>query len=381
MTKKFIIAISGFLLVVFILGCTKALQIKEMSSQPHVVPATAVTTIDAVEATWQPVLSAIATLAPVQGVTLGADADGIISRIAVENGAAVKAGDLLLAFDSTVEQAQLAASEARLAIVKLDRDRAAELRTKDTISQAELDQADAQLKQSQADVAALRAQFEKKEVHAPFDGRVGIRLVNVGQFVSRGAALLPLQKLNPIYVNFTLPQRYLPQVVSGQDVQVKIDAFGDRVFKGKVTAINPEVDASSRNVSVQATIENPDEVLRSGMFAHVEVQLPADKPSIILPATAIAYASYGNSVYVIEKMKKKTKGKDGKETEEEYLGARQQFVKLGDTRGDQVAILEGVKPGEVVASAGVFKLRNGAHVQVNNEKLPANSPAPKPDNT
>ncbi len=373
MTKKFIVTIAGIMLVLLILGSVKMMQIKKASSQPHVMPPTAVTTVDAVEATWQPVLSAIATLAPVQGVTLGADADGIISHIAVENGAAVKAGDLLLAFDSTVEKAQLAASEARLAIVKLDRDRAAELRTKDTISQAELDQADAQLKQSQADVAALRAQLEKKEVHAPFDGRVGIRLVNVGQFVSRGAALLPLQKLNPIYVNFTLPQRNLPQLVSGQDVQVTVDAFGDRVFKGKINAINPEVDAASRNVSVQATIENPDEILRSGMFAHIEVQLPADKPSIILPATAIAYASYGNSVYIVEKMK----GPDGTE----YLGARQQFVKLGTTRGDQVAILEGVKPGEVVASAGVFKLSNGAHVQVNNEKLPANSPAPKPENT
>jgi membrane fusion protein, multidrug efflux system len=373
MTKKFIIAIAGVVLLVLILGVVKALQIKKLSSQPHVMPATAVTTIDAVEAAWQPVLSAISTLAPVQGVTLGADADGIISNIAVENGAAVKAGDVLLEFDRTVETAQLSASEARLAIVKLDRDRAAELRTKDTISQAELDQADAQLKQSQADVAALRAQLEKKSLQAPFDGRVGIRLVNVGQFVSRGAALLPLQKLNPIYANFNIPQRNLPQLAQGQDVHVRIDAFGDRVFKGRITAINPEVDSASRNVSVQATLENADELLRPGMFARVEVQLPLDKPAVVLPATAIAYASYGNSVFIVETMKDKA----GKE----YLGARQQFVKLGATRGDQVAVIEGVKAGQTVASAGVFKLRNGAHVQVNNEKLPANSPEPTPPNT
>jgi membrane fusion protein, multidrug efflux system len=373
MTKKFIIAIAGVILLVLILGVVKALQIKKMSSQPHVMPATAVTTVEAVEAAWQPVLSAISTLAPVQGVTLGADADGIISHIAVENGAAVKAGDVLIEFDRTVETAQLAASDARLAIVKLDRDRAAELRTKNTISQAELDQADAQLKQSQADVAALRAQLEKKSLVAPFDGRVGIRLVNVGQFVSRGAALLPLQKLNPIYANFNIPQRNLPQLVPGQAVHVRVDAFGDRIFEGKITAINPEVDASSRNVAVQATLENADELLRPGMFARAEVQLPLDKPAVVLPATSIAYASYGNSVYIIENMK----GPDGKE----YLGARQQFVKLGATRGDQVAVLEGVKPGEIVASAGVFKLRNGANVQVNNEKLPANSPAPTPPNT
>lgn len=373
MLKKFIIAIAGFFVVVAALGFVKVAQIKKASSQPHVMPASAVTTVTAVEAVWRPVLSAIATLAPVEGVTLGADADGTIARIAVENGAAVKAGDLLLEFDTTVEAAQLASAEARQAIAKLDRDRAVELREKNTISQAELDQANAQLTQASANAEALRAQLAKKIVRAPFEGRVGIRLVNVGQFVSRGASLMPLQKLNPIYVNFTIPQRYLPQLVVGQETDVNVDAFSDRVFKGKIVAINPQVDATSRNVSVQALIENPEEILRAGMFAHVDVQLPSDKPAIVLPATAIAYASYGNSVYIIENMK----DKEGKE----YLGARQQFVKLGTTRGDQVAILDGVKPGEVVASAGVFKLRNGAPVQINNEKLPSNSPAPKPANT
>lgn len=185
--------------------------------------------------------------------------------------------------------------------------------------------------------------------------------------------MLPLQKLDPIYVNFDIPQRNLPQLLVGQETQVRVDAFGDRVFAGKIIAINPEVDAASRNVGVQALVANPDEVLRAGMFARIEVQLPASKPAVVLPATAISYASYGNSVYIIEKMK----DKDGKE----YLGARQQFVKLGVTRGDQIAVLDGVKPGEIVASAGVFKLRNGATVQVNNEKLPANNPEPTPAKT
>jgi membrane fusion protein (multidrug efflux system) len=373
MLKKFIIAIAGFFVVVAVLGFVKVAQIKKASSQPHVMPASAVTTVEAVEVTWRPVLSAIATLAPVEGVTLGADADGTISRIAAENGAAVKTGDLLIEFDTTVEAAQLASAEARQAIAKLDRDRAVELREKNTISQAELDQANAQLTQASADAEALRAQLAKKKVRAPFDGRIGIRHVNVGQFVSRGSPLLPLQKLNPIYVNFTIPQRNLPQLVVGQETEVMVDAFGDRVFAGKIVAINPEVNSTSRNVAVQALIENPDEILRSGMFAHVAVQLPAGKSTVALPATSIAYASYGNSVYIIEKMK----GPDGKE----YLGARQQFVKLGVARGDQVSVLEGVKPGEIVASAGVFKLRNGAPVQVNNERLPANNPEPKPANT
>lgn len=373
MIKKFVIAISGFLLVLAILGCAKVMQIKKASSQKHVMPASSVTTVQAVEETWNPSIGAIATLAPVQGVTLGADADGTIARIAVENGASVKEGDLLLEFDTTVEQAQLASAEARLAIAKLNRDRAAELRERNTNSQAELDQVDAQLKQAQADAEALRAQLAKKQVRAPFSGRVGIRLVNVGQFVSRGAALVPLQKLDPVYANFTIPQRQLPELALGQRVDVRVDAFPGRSFAGMLTAIDPVVDPVSRNVSVQATLSNPDEVLRSGMFAHVEVQLPAGKPAVVLPATAIAYASYGNSVYVIEQMK----DKDGKE----FLGARQQFVKLGPTRGDQIAVLDGVKPGETVASAGVFKLRNGAPVQVNNEKLPANDPEPKPANT
>jgi membrane fusion protein (multidrug efflux system) len=373
MLKKFIIAIAGFMLVAGIFGFAKLSQIKEMSSQSHVMPPSAVTTIKAVQETWRPVLSAIATLAPVEGVTLGADADGTISHIAVENGTAVKKGDLLLELDTTVEVAQLASAEARLAITKLDRDRAVELREKNTISQAELDQANALLNQAFAEAEALRAQLAKKKVRAPFDGRVGIRSVNVGQFVSRGSPLMPLQKLNPIYVNFTIPQRNLPQLVVGQDTEVKVDAFKERVFPGKIVAINPEIDPASRNVSVQALIENPDEVLRAGMFAHVEVKLPEAQPVVVLPATAIAYASYGNSVYIVENMK----GPDGKE----YLGARQQFVKLGPTRGDQVAVTDGVKPGEIVATSGVFKLRNGAPVEANNEKTPANSPAPKPENT
>lgn len=373
MLKKFIIAIAGFILVVGILAFIKISQIKALSSQPHVMPPSAVTTIEAVQETWRPVLRAIATLAPVEGVTLGADADGTVSHIAVENGAAVKAGDLLLELDTTVEAAQLAAAEARLTITKLDRDRAVELREKNTISEAELDQANALLSQASADAAALRALLEKKKVRAPFEGRVGIRLVNVGQFVSRGSPLMPLQKLNPIYVDFTIPQRNLPQLVVGQTTEVKVDAFGERAFPGKIVAINPEIDPASRNVSVQALIENPDEMLRAGMFAHVEVLLPEAKPVVVLPATAIAYASYGNSVYVIENIK----GPDGKE----YLGARQTFVKLGTTRGDQVAVIEGVKPGEIVATSGVFKLRNGAPVQVNNERLPSNSPDPKPENT
>jgi len=373
MLKKILIVLAGFVLVVALLGVVKFAQLKTLSSQPHTMPASAVTTTEARLATWRPTLDEIATLAPVEGVMLGADADGIISRIAVENGASVKAGDLILEFDTTVEKAQLNSAESKLALARVDLKRSTELLAKNTVSQSEFDQVAAQLKQTEADAGALRAQLEKKIVRAPFDGRVGIRLVNVGQFVSRGSPLLPLQKLNPMYVNFTIPQRNLPQVALDQTVDVKIDAFGDRAFTGKITAINPEVDASSRNLSVQATVENPGEVLRAGMFARVEVQLPASTPSIVLPATAVSYASYGDFVFIVEKMKDKTGA--------EYLGVRQQLVKLGDTRGDLVAILDGVKPGEQVVTSGVFKLHNAAPVQVNNDAQPTSSATPKPANT
>lgn len=215
--------------------------------------------------------------------------------------------------------------------------------------------------------------MEKKRIRAPFAGRVGIRRVNIGQYISRGTPLLPLQRLDSMYVDFNIPQRHLPVLKVGQEVLVSVDAFDGRVFAGRIGAINPAVDASSRNVAVQAVLENPDELLRAGMFARAEVVLPASDATVVLPATAIAYASYGNSVYVIEKLK----GSDGAE----YLGASQRFVKLGPTRGDQISILEGVRAGEVVATAGVFKLRPGAPVQVNNSALPANDPEPTPPNS
>ncbi len=373
MIKRFILTIAGFLLIVCLLGAAKFAQIKEMSSKPHVMPANSVTSVEAKTDSWRPVISAIGSLAPVQGVTISAEMEGVVQKIAVENGVSVKAGDLLLQLDSTVEDAQLKAAQARLQWAQLQQKRAVELRDKNTVSQAEVDQANAGFNQAEAEVAALKATIEKKAIRAPFDGRVGIRQVNLGQFVSRGQPLLPLQKLNPLFVNFTLPQRQLPQVAMGQTVRVVIDAFGDRSFAGKVVAINPEVDAATRNVSVQAQIENPDEMLRVGMFARVELEMPEAQSLVVLPATAISYAAYGNSVFVIEKMK----DKDGKE----YLGVRQQFVKLGDRRGDFVAVLEGVKPGEVVASSGVFKLRNAVPVQVNNDVNPESTLNPRPANT
>jgi len=210
-------------------------------------------------------------------------------------------------------------------------------------------------------------------VRAPFDGRVGIRLVNEGQYVARGRALLPLQQLDPIYVNFTIPQRQLNALAMGQKVDVVVDAFEGHPFPATITAINSEVDATTRSISVQATLANPQERLRAGMFARVEVQLPDAETQVVVPATAVSYASFGNSVFIVEQLKDAAG--------QSYLGVRQQFVKLGAARGDLIVITEGVKPGEQVVTAGVFKLRNGVPVQVNNIVQPSSESAPKPANT
>jgi membrane fusion protein (multidrug efflux system) len=374
MFKKFLIALAGFAVVVFTLGAIKVAQIKKMSSVSHVPPPTAVTTLEARAVDWHTYIKAIGTLAPVQGAMLSADADGIIARIVADSGTAVKAGDLLVEFDTGVEAAQLVAAEARADLARVNFDRSKELWGRQANSKSDFDLADATSKQAVAEVTAIKAQIAKKQVRAPFDGRVGIRQVNAGQFVARGQPLLPLQKLDPIFVNFSVPQRNLPALVLGQKVDIIIDAFESQPpFKGEITAINSEVDSATRNISVQATLANPREQLRAGMFARVEVELAQADTLVVVPSTAISYASYGNSVFIVEKMK----DQEGKE----YLGVRQQFVKLGTTRGDLIAITEGVKAGETVVSSGVFKLRNAAPVQVNNIAQPTSSAAPKPANT
>jgi len=373
MLKKFLITLGGFIAVFLALGGVKAAQIKKAASSPHTLPPIGVATFESRSETWRPTLNAIGTLAPVQGVTISAEIDGTVVRVAAENGATVKAGDLLVELDTSVERSQVAAAEARAELAKINIDRTRGLFEQKAISRSEFDAATAAYKQAGAEVAALRAVIGKKQVRAPFEGRVGIRVINLGQYVGRGAPLMPLQRLDPVYVNFSLPQRHLPALAIGQRLGLQVDAFAGRRFDATVSAINAEVDAVTRNIFVQATVPNPREELRSGMFARVEVELPGGDQVVVVPATAIAYASYGNSVYVVERMK----GPDGAE----YLGVRQQFVKLGGTRGDLVGIVDGLKPGQKVVSTGVFKLRNGAEVQINDSVQPSANSAPRLPNT
>ncbi len=373
MLKRFLIVFIGFILVVAVLGFVKFTQIQEMSSMDNTPPPASVTTAEARVDTWHPVIRAIGTLAPIQGVTVSADSDGTVVRIAVENGANVQAGDLLVEIDTSVEQAQLEAAKAREVLAGIQRERTSELLGRNTVSQAEFDTAAAQHNQAVAEVAGLEALIERKRVRAPFAGRVGIRLINEGQYIGRGQALMSLQQADPMYVNFFVPQRQLPSLGIGQRVDLTIDAFPGRTFEGSLSAINTEVDAATRNIATQATVANPGEQLRAGMFVQVEVTLPEAERVVVVPATAIAYASYGNAVYVVETMT----DAEGRS----YLGVRQQPVRLGTTRGDLVVVEEGLQGGEQIATAGVFKLRNGLPVQVNNEALPGSNPAPQPGNS
>ena len=332
-------------------------------------PPAAVSVTEVRELEWQPVLHAVGSFAPVQGIVVSAQLDGAVTRIAFESGVTVKEGDLLVQQDISVEEAQLASAEAASTLAQLSLNRAKELRAQSTNAQADLDAAAAAFQQAQASGAAIKALIAKKTICAPFAGRLGIRQVNPGQFLHSGADIVPLQALDPIYINFALPQQTAAQVAVGQSVGVTVDAYPGEVFAGTVTALNPNVDDATRNFQTQATLKNTDGKLRPGMFGSVDVQLPATDKVITVPLTAIVYNPYGNAVYVVER--------SGKEGGDQIV--RQQFVQTGATRGDQVAITKGVKPGDVVVTAGQLKLRNGASIVINNSVTPSDSAAPKPD--
>ncbi len=332
-------------------------------------PPAAVSTLAATEESWQPTLHAVGTFAAVQGIIVSVQLDGAVTRVAFDSGAVVQEGDLLVQQDISTEEAQLANAEAGAVLTRLSLDRAKDLRAQGTNAQAELDTATAGFQQALANVAAIKAAINKKTIRAPFAGRLGIRQVNLGQFLRSGADVVPLQALDPIYLNFALPQQTAAQVAAGQAVRVTVDAYPGEVFAGTVTAVNPNVDDATRNFQLQATLHNPAGKLRPGMFGSVEVQLPAAEKVITVPLSAIVYNPYGNAVYVVEPQV----GGGGASI------VRQQFVQVGATRGDQIALTKGVKAGDVVVTAGQLKLRNGASVVINNTVAPSNSATPRPD--
>jgi len=310
----------------------------------------------------------------VQGAMISTELPGTVAEVAFESGAMVQKGDLLVQLDTSAEEAQLRSADADTELARADVERARDLTARKVISKAELDAAEAKFKQKSAMTENMRAMIAKKTIRAPFDGAAGIRAVNVGQMINAGQQVVPLQALDPVYVDFALPQQRLAELSNGLEVRVTTDAFPEQEFRGKLTAINSAVDMATRNVSLQATLPNPDHSLRPGMFAKVAVALPQKNPVLVIPATAVSYAPYGDSVFVIEKKK-------DEKTKQEMQLIRQQFVRLGETRGDFVTVTNGLKAGETVVSSGVFKLRNGMPVVINNELAPKPELSPKPAQT
>jgi len=337
------------------------------------VPPTAVTTVIAHKETWPSTLTVIGTAAAIQGVTVSADLPGTVVRIHFESGQWVKEGDVLVELDTRQERAQLANVEAQRDLAKINYGRTEQLVKEGIIARSEYDNVTAQQKATEAQVGDIKAAIARKTIRAPFSGVLGIRQVNLGQYLAAGQAIVSLQSLNPIYVNFGVPQQETPQVAVGGTMRVTSDDLHGVQFTGRINAIDSVVNEQTRNIQVQATLANPGGKLRPGMFLTVELPLGAPRQVVPLPASAINYAPYGDSVYIVTDMTDQ-KGHT-------YRGVRQQVVKIEGTRGDQVAVTSGLKAGDEVVSSGVFRLRNGAPVQVNNKVQPSNSPAPNPEDS
>ncbi len=365
-----IVAIAVFLTAI---GAVKYGQIKkgiaqQRSFQP---PPEAVTTVVAKGEQWPTSLAGIGTVTAVHGVVVSADLPGIVDKITFESGQRVKEGDLLVELDTRQERAQLAAAQAELELTRVSLERMKRLVETQIGAQADLDTAEANFKAAEAKVGETRATIDRKTIRAPFSGVLGIRQVNLGQYLDAGAAIVPLQSLQPIYVNFSVPQQEIARLNVGGEVRVSNQSGA--AGTGKINAVDSVIDPATRNIAVQATLPNADGKLRPGMFVDASVVLAAVNDVIAIPASSINHAPYGDSVFIVTDLK----DPHGKS----YRGVRQQFVKVGAGRGDQIAILSGLKPGEEVVTSGVFKLRNGAAVQVNNQTQPGDNPAPSPANS
>ena len=354
-----------------ILGVVKVRQIQVAVAQASSFqpPPEAVTTIPARQEQWPATLDAIGTVVAVHGVTVSADLPGVVEAIRFDSGRTVGAGDVLVRLDARQEEAQLAAAEAQRDLARLNLDRMQGLVDQGIVARADHDRATAEHKQAVARVGEIRATIERKQIRAPFAGALGIRQVDLGQYLKGGDPIVPLQSLNPIYVDFAVPQQRVGEMRTGREIGVSTEGLSGRELVGHINAIDSVVDSATRNVQVQATLENPNGRLRPGMFVQVRVRIGETSPVLALPASAISYAPYGDSVYVVGDLE----GPNGAT----YRGVRQQFVKLGRARGDQVAVVSGLKPGDEVVTSGAFKLRSGAAVLVDNRVQPGNNPAPQ----
>ncbi|MGC1646272.1 MAG: efflux RND transporter periplasmic adaptor subunit [Candidatus Sulfotelmatobacter sp.] len=375
MAKRMILMLVVMAALLGGLGFAKFRQVETAIAQgaSFQPPPTAVTTVVAQKETWPSTLSVIGTAAAIEGVTVSADLPGTIDKIHFESGQWVHEGDILVELDTRQERAQLANLEAQRDLAKINFGRAQELVKAGVISKSEYDNATAQQKATEAQVGDIRAAIARKTIHAPFSGLLGIRQVSLGQYLAAGQSIVPLQSLSPIYVNFGVPQQETPKVVPGHVLRVTNGDLPGMAFTGRITALDSVINEQTRNIQVQATITNKDNKLRPGMYVQVELPLGQPRQVVPLPASAINYAPYGDSVFIVAEMKD-AKGNT-------YRGVRQQVVKVEGSRGDQVAIISGINPGDEVVSSGVFRLRNGAPIQVNNTVKPGNNTSPKPEDS
>ena len=387
MTKRMIrmLVIVGVIAAVLFAWDAFKNKMMKMAFAKMTPPPAAVTTFVVQGQTWQPVLSAVGSLKAINGVQVSTDLAGIVSEIAFESGKPVKKGDLLLKLDTQQEEAQLRAAEARRDLARVNLARKQDLLEKKATPQAEYDSAAAEARQAEASVEEVRALIARKTIRAPFDGLLGIRQVNIGQYLNAGVPIVPLESCDPIYVEFNLPQQHLNQVALHKKVRLSAPGVSDGHFQGEITAINSQVDEATRNIQIEATVSNPGQKLRAGMFGTVELLLPEEPGVLAIPASSINYAPYGDSVFIV----KEGKSADGKPQKQ----AIQQFVKLGASRGDQITVLSGLQAGDEVISSGVFKLRSSEPVttkgsapvaqpvNVNNEIQPGNEQNPNPPDT
>jgi membrane fusion protein, multidrug efflux system len=367
----------GLLIVLaagLVLGGIKARQISSMIAfgKTFMPPPETVSTAVTRAEQWHDSLAAVGSITAEQGVTVAPEIAGTVSEIDFESGASVNTGDLLLKLDASSEEAQWRSAQAQADLARLNAERTRKLRADSTASQSELDQAEANLKQAQANADAIRAVIEKKTIRAPFSGQLGIRQVNLGEQISAGKGIVSLQSLTPVFADFSLPQQELEKLAAGLEVRVATDAFPGQKFSGEITAINPDIDAVTRSVRVRAKILNAEKLLRPGMFVRTDVTLPGDQKVLVIPATAVLSAPYGDSVFVVE-----TKIDGGKTN----LIAQQKIIRTGRTQGDFVSVESGLQAGDKVVSAGVFKLRSGMAVAENNDLAPKASTAPNPPNS
>ncbi|HET7126813.1 MAG TPA: efflux RND transporter periplasmic adaptor subunit [Lysobacter sp.] len=345
-------------------------------------PAVAVSSAIAKTDRWSDDGESVGTFAAINGTEVTTEAGGVVSAIEFDAGQPVSAGTVLVRLNTANETATLKALDASARLARVQADRWQELGKQQLVSKDEVQQRVTAAATAQAQADAQRALIAQKTIRAPFAGILGIRKVNLGQFVSPGDAIVSLQQLDPIYVNFALPGQMIEKMVEGTAVHATLDSLPGQSFDGLVTAVDPQVDPDTRNFQVQATLRNPDRVLRPGAFARVGFALGGERNVVVIPQTAVSFNPYGNAVFVITREKRKEGEKDmqGKALTGDKFVVNQRFIKTGASRGDLIAVTDGLKPGEQIVTSGLLKLRNGAEVTINNKVQPAASQQPTPEN-